>query len=93
MTHTVEVNHAKGRTRERGDRVIRRAPDGRVTSDFARFSGNTHELAQALAKARPDQAELIARQVERLTGREQMGELFKAVAIHRMGSVPPGFAT
>ena len=51
MTHTVEVNHAKGRTRERGDRVIRRAPDGRVTSDFARFSGNTHELAQALAKA------------------------------------------
>lgn len=47
--------------------------------------------AQALAKARPDQAEVIARQVERLTGREQMGELFKAVAIHRSGMAPPGF--
>jgi SAM-dependent MidA family methyltransferase len=48
--------------------------------------------AAALSKGRPDRAEVLARQLARLTHPEQMGELFKALAIHpRGGPVPPGF--
>jgi NADH dehydrogenase [ubiquinone] 1 alpha subcomplex assembly factor 7 len=47
--------------------------------------------AEALARARPDQAETIARQLARLTDPAQMGTLFKACAIHTAGLVPPGF--
>lgn len=53
--------------------------------------------ARALARARPDRAEVIARQLARLTDREQMGSLFKACAIYRPTGlvsqrfVPPGF--
>jgi len=46
--------------------------------------------AAALARARPDQAGLIARQLDRLTGEAQMGALFKAAAIWS-GATPPGF--
>lgn len=49
--------------------------------------------AAALVAARPDKAELIGRQLERLTGAEQMGRLFKAVAIHSPGLPIPGFET
>jgi SAM-dependent MidA family methyltransferase len=44
--------------------------------------------AAALAKSRPDRAEAIARQLGRLIGADQMGELFKAAAIWS-GSAPP----
>jgi NADH dehydrogenase [ubiquinone] 1 alpha subcomplex assembly factor 7 len=47
--------------------------------------------AAALSRARPDQAGQIARQLERLTGPEQMGELFKAACVHSPGWTPPGF--
>ena len=47
--------------------------------------------AAALARARPDKAESIARQLDRLTGPEQMGELFKVACIHSDGLHPPGF--
>ena len=47
--------------------------------------------AQALAKARPDQAGAIARQLERLVAPDQMGALFKAACIHSPGFEPPGF--
>jgi SAM-dependent MidA family methyltransferase len=47
--------------------------------------------AEALAKARPDQSDVIARQLARLTDPAEMGTLFKACAIHRRGLVPPGF--
>ena len=46
--------------------------------------------AAALAKARPDRAETIGRQLERLTGSDQMGELFKVAAIWS-GAAPPAF--
>jgi SAM-dependent MidA family methyltransferase len=50
------------------------------------------QRAAALARSRPDRADTLARQVHRLTAPDQMGELFKAVAIHRAGDpVPPGF--
>ena len=49
------------------------------------------ERAAALARARPDRAEVIARQTLRLTGAEQMGALFKAACIHAPGLVPPAF--
>jgi SAM-dependent MidA family methyltransferase len=45
----------------------------------------------ALARARPDRAEALARQVDRLIGPDQMGELFKAMAIHTPGLAIPGF--
>ena len=48
--------------------------------------------AAALARSRPDQAEVIARQLHRLIAPDEMGELFKAVSIHTPGLDPPGFA-
>ena len=47
--------------------------------------------AQALQAARPDRAEVIERQYERLVSPEQMGELFRAACIHSAGLAPPGF--
>ncbi len=47
--------------------------------------------ADALARARPDRAALIARQLDRLIGEDQMGALFKAASVHASGLVPPGF--
>jgi SAM-dependent MidA family methyltransferase len=46
--------------------------------------------AAALQRARPDRADVIARQLERLTAPDQMGELFKAAAIWT-GRAPPAF--
>ncbi|MEO6339337.1 MAG: SAM-dependent methyltransferase [Caulobacteraceae bacterium] len=47
--------------------------------------------AASLSRARPDRAERIAREVHRLTADDQMGQLFKAVAIHSPGLSVPGF--
>lgn len=47
--------------------------------------------AEALAAARPERAEGIERQFRRLTDPDQMGLLFKAVAIHEPGLAVPGF--
>ena len=47
--------------------------------------------AQALRQARPDRAEAIGRQLQRLVAPDQMGELFKAACIHAPGLAPPGF--
>jgi SAM-dependent MidA family methyltransferase len=49
------------------------------------------QRAEALARARPDRAETLSRQLERLIAPDQMGSLFKALAIHSAGLVPPGF--
>jgi SAM-dependent MidA family methyltransferase len=48
-------------------------------------------MAAARAKGRADQAEVIARQHARLTDPDQMGALFKAMAIHQKGLVVAGF--
>jgi SAM-dependent MidA family methyltransferase len=50
-------------------------------AEFLRRLG-IHERAAALSRARPDQASIIARQLDRLTGLEQMGELFKVAAVY-----------
>lgn len=49
------------------------------------------ERAEALATARPERADSIRRQLERLVGEDQMGRLFKAACMHNPGLVPPGF--
>ncbi|HEX3406045.1 MAG TPA: SAM-dependent methyltransferase [Caulobacteraceae bacterium] len=46
--------------------------------------------AAALARARPDRADVVGRQLERLTAPDRMGELFKAAAIWA-GPPPPAF--
>jgi SAM-dependent MidA family methyltransferase len=46
--------------------------------------------AEKLSAARPDQAAVIARQVERLIAPDQMGSLFKVAAIHAPGLAAPG---
>jgi SAM-dependent MidA family methyltransferase len=46
--------------------------------------------AAALQRARPDRADVVARQLERLVAPDQMGELFKAAAIWT-GAAPPAF--
>jgi NADH dehydrogenase [ubiquinone] 1 alpha subcomplex assembly factor 7 len=58
--------------------------------DFLRGLG-IEARAQALSLARPDRAETVARQLDRLTGAAQMGHLFKVVCIHQPGLVPPLF--
>jgi NADH dehydrogenase [ubiquinone] 1 alpha subcomplex assembly factor 7 len=47
--------------------------------------------AAALARSRPDQGSVIARQLERLTAPDQMGSLFKVAAIVTPGLLVPGF--
>ena len=50
------------------------------------------ERAAALTRARPDRAETIQRQLARLTDADQMGSLFKALAIYAPAELtPPGF--
>ena len=49
------------------------------------------ERASALAAARPDQADRVFRQLDRLIGEHQMGALFKAACLHAPGLQPPGF--
>ena len=50
------------------------------------------ERAAALSRARPDQAETIARQVARLIDADQMGTLFKAACLFAPAlAPPPGF--
>ena len=49
------------------------------------------QRAEALSRASPRQASTIARQLDRLIGEDQMGELFKAACIHAHGLTPPGF--
>ena len=49
--------------------------------------------AQSLSRASPDRAGDIQSALERLTGREAMGELFKVLAVHSPDwPVPAGFA-
>ena len=49
------------------------------------------DRAQALAEARPNQAAVLSRQLDRLVGDDQMGQLFKVLSIHSPGLQPPGF--
>jgi SAM-dependent MidA family methyltransferase len=51
------------------------------------------ERAAALATANPARADELAAAVQRLTGGDQMGDLFKVIAIHSPDwPAPPGFA-
>jgi NADH dehydrogenase [ubiquinone] 1 alpha subcomplex assembly factor 7 len=47
--------------------------------------------AEALVRANPGETGKIGRQLNRLVGAGQMGELFKACVIHSPGWTPPGF--
>ena len=49
------------------------------------------ERAEALVRARPERSETIGRQLHRLIGGDEMGELFKACAIFPPGEPPPAF--
>ena len=49
------------------------------------------ERAEALVRARPDKAALIGRQLNRLVGGDQMGQLFKACCLYSRGWTPPAF--
>ena len=58
--------------------------------EFLLRLGVEHRAA-ALAQARPDLAERIGRQLARLVDPDQMGALFKVLAIHQNGHPVPGF--
>lgn len=58
--------------------------------DFLRALG-IQARAQALAAARPDRADTLARQLDRLTGAAQMGDLFKVACLSAPGLNPPLF--
>ena len=58
--------------------------------DFLRGLG-IEARAQALSQARPDRAEPVARQLDRLTGAAQMGQLFKVACLSAPGLSPPLF--
>jgi NADH dehydrogenase [ubiquinone] 1 alpha subcomplex assembly factor 7 len=51
------------------------------------------QRAQRLAAAEPGKADVIARQLDRLTGENQMGRLFQVACLYRgADGPPPGFA-
>ena len=47
--------------------------------------------AEALVRSRPDKAAAIGRQLQRLVGADEMGELFKACCLYAPGWRPPAF--
>jgi SAM-dependent MidA family methyltransferase len=47
--------------------------------------------AEALLRASPERSASIGRQLHRLIGGDEMGELFKACCLHSPGWTPPGF--
>ena len=49
------------------------------------------ERAEALVRAHPDKSALIGRQLNRLVGGDQMGQLFKACCLHSPDWTPPAF--
>ena len=49
------------------------------------------ERAEALMRSRPDKSAAIGRQLNRLVGADQMGDLFKACCLPSPGWVPPAF--
>ena len=66
------------------------APPVITQGDFLRALG-IEARAQALAAARPDRAEAVARQLDRLTGAAQMGDLFKVACLSAPGLAAPLF--
>lgn len=59
--------------------------------DFLRRLG-IEQRAAALSRAAPERAEVIARQLGRLIGDDQMGQLFKVAGLYRgADGPPPGF--
>lgn len=46
---------------------------------------------EALLRARPDRSATLGRQLHRLVGADEMGELFKVCCIHSPGWTPPAF--
>ncbi|WP_240633895.1 class I SAM-dependent methyltransferase [Caulobacter flavus] len=67
-----------------------KAPPVIGQGDFLRALG-IEARAQALAAARPDRADTLARQLDRLTGAAQMGDLFKVACLSAPGLNPPLF--
>ena len=65
-------------------------PPVRPQGDFLRDLG-IETRAAALARARPDHAATIGRQLARLIDPEEMGDLFKAAAAVSPGLAAPGF--
>jgi len=59
--------------------------------DFLRRLGIV-ERADILSRANPAQAEAIGGALERLTGTDQMGDLFKVFCAHSTGITPAGFS-
>ena len=47
--------------------------------------------SEALLRARPDRSATVGRQLHRLVGADEMGELFQAICIHSPGWTPPAF--
>ncbi len=66
------------------------APPVITQGEFLRALG-VETRAQALAAARPDRADTLARQLDRLTGAAQMGDLFKVACLSAPGLNPPLF--
>lgn len=66
------------------------APPVITQGEFLRALG-IEARAQALAAARPDRADTLARQLDRLTGAAQMGDLFKVACLSAPGLNPPLF--
>lgn len=58
--------------------------------EFLRRLG-IEQRAAALAASRPDRAETLQRQLDRLVAADQMGDLFKVGCVYADGLVPPGF--
>jgi len=86
LTAHVDFEAAARAAREAGAAVTKVAPQ----ADWLRSVGIVARAA-ALTKSNPEQREAIAAALERLTGEDQMGSLFKVMALHAPDwPAPPG---
>ena len=84
LTAHVDFEAVSDAARDAGAAVTRVVPQGEWLIRLG-----IEARAQSLARANPDRAQEVQAAVDRLTGREQMGELFKVIAIHSPDWPPP----
>jgi SAM-dependent MidA family methyltransferase len=87
LTSHVDFQAVTRAAREAGAAVTHVVPQGEWLVRLG-----IESRAQALSRANPERARDVQSALERLTARDQMGELFKAVAVHSPDwPTPAGF--
>jgi SAM-dependent MidA family methyltransferase len=87
LTSHVDFEAVTRAAREAGASVTAIVPQGEWLMRLG-----IESRAQALSRANPERAQDVQSALERLTARDQMGDLFKVIAVHSPAwPVPAGF--